>query len=557
VTVERLGDGIAALIILFYTLFLGGVEVRLLSYFSIGLIFIWAAVVFVVQGGYMEALRRSLAYHDTSLKELQIDFAEKGTVEAVLKTLEEKDEPSVLFGLDLMEKLDPNDIVPRLPGGLLHHSSPAVRARAIKLFATHPDATTLNEIGQMLQDENKEVQAQAISAACAIFKGDAIAVVRPYLKSPDSQVKRRAVECLLRHGNAVTRDAALKSIRKMVNDNSAKGEQGRVEAALLMGEVYDPEFSAHLGRLIREDESLPVIRAAMAATGMEKYPGVVRDIILRLGSNTTKAAAGEALIEYGEIAVKGLRDALFDSRVSRDIRVNIPRTLSKIHSQLAMNALLGGLLEEDRSIRFKVILALEEMARRFADLKVDREIIESAIKSDALLYYRRFVIFIALFDQQEKSLGHGESLLYFALTDSMDRVKERMMWLLSLIYPTKDIRRFWTGLNSGKPNKQADAIEFLDNLLAGEIKEYVFPLFSDAPQAQRFRASLDFLAMGTIDTESALRALLEQDDVWLIAATVWEIGIRGLTGFREEIAKFLNSENDVLREAAELVIHRI
>ena len=60
VTVERLGDGTAALIILFYTLFLGRSEVTLLSYFSIGLILIWAAVVFMVQGGYMEALRRGL-----------------------------------------------------------------------------------------------------------------------------------------------------------------------------------------------------------------------------------------------------------------------------------------------------------------------------------------------------------------------------------------------------------------------------------------------------------------------------------------------------------------
>ena len=50
---------------------------------------------------------------------------------------------------------------------------------------------------------------------------------------------------------------------------------------------------------------------------------------------------------------KDLRGDLFDPRVSRDIRLNIPRTLSKIHSQAAMNALLGGLLEEDRSIRFK------------------------------------------------------------------------------------------------------------------------------------------------------------------------------------------------------------
>ena len=149
------------------------------------------------------------------------------------------------------------------------------------------------------------------------------------------------------------------------------------------------------------------------------------------------------------------------------------------------------------------------------------------------------------------------SLLSQALTDSMERVKERVMWLLSLVYPAKDIRRFWAALNSGEPNKRADAVEFLDNLLTGEIKSYVFPLFSDAPRAQRFKASLEVLGMSTIDTESALRALLEQGDIWLKAATVWEIGLRGLTGFRGRIAELLSSENVILREVAAKVIHRI
>ena len=163
---------------------------------------------------------------------------------------------------------------------------------------------------------------------------------------------------------------------------------------------------------------------------------------MRLGSKHTKAGAREALIEYGEIAVKGLRNALFDSRVSRDIRLNIPRTLSKIHSQSAMNALLGGLLEEDRSIRFQVILALEEMARRFTDLKVDREIIESAIISDVMLYSRRFAIFFRSFWHGQETVVGPASLLRQALTDSMERVRERVIWLLSLIYPAKDIRGF-------------------------------------------------------------------------------------------------------------------
>ena len=215
----------------------------------------------------------------------------------------------------------------------------------------------------------------------------------------------------------------------------------------------------------------------MAAAATGKYPGAVQDIIARLGSNATKVGAREALIQYGEIAVKGLRTALFDSRAPRDIRLNIPRTLSKIHSQSAMNALLSGLLEEDRSIRFNSVLALEEMARRFADLKVDREIIESAITSDVMLYCRRFAIFSVLFANGEKPSVERESLLSQALTDSMERVKERVMWLLSLVYPAKDIRRFWAALNSGEPNKRAHAIEFLDNLLTGEIKRVCLSSF--------------------------------------------------------------------------------
>ena len=248
----------------------------------------------------------------------------------------------------------------------------------------------------------------------------------------------------------------------------------------------------------------------MAAAGKGKYSEVLQVIISRLGGSATKVGAREALILYGESAVEGLSRVLFDPRVSRDIRLNIPRTLSKIHSQSALNALLGGLLEEDRSIRFKVILALEELARRSPDFAVDREMIESAIISDVMLY-SRFVIFFTLFGVREKTLPDG-SLLSQALTDSMERVKERAMWLLSLVYPLQDIRRAWAALSSEDPTKRAHAIELLDNLLTGNIKRYVFPLFSDDEHDQRFRVFLDFLGIEAMDAESVLRTLLEQDE---------------------------------------------
>lgn len=554
VTVERLGDAVAAVLILFLSLVLGRSEVTLLSYFSVGLILIWIAVVLTTHKGYVDTLRRSLAYHEVSLESARIDFADKATVETVLGTLDGMDEQSVLFALDLAEKMDPQHVVARLPRGLLSHPAPEVRRRALTLMASSLDSNVLTMLFELLTSERPQFRAEAINTVATVLKMADIPAIRPLLKSPEAQTRRAAIRLMFQSADAQARQDACVAFRDLVTDFGPDGEKSRVEAARLMGELADPVFSDDLDRLIRDDPSPAVIREAMAAAAVGKYPGIIPEVISRLSDGATKAGAREGLIQYGEMAVKGLRSVIADSRVSRDIRLNIPKTLSKIHAQAAMNALHGGLLDEDRLIRFEVILALKEMARRFADLKVDRQIIESAIMSDAQLYFRRFVICFALFNDREKSLRHQDSLLYHALAESMERVKERVMWLLSLIYPGTDIRPAWSGLNSPDPLQRAHATEFLDNLLTGHLKNYVFPLYSDGQPDQRLRVALNSLGIDFMDVDSALRALLAQDDRWLKAATVWEIGQRKLFGYRDVLAKLADADDAVLRETANIVL---
>jgi AAA family ATP:ADP antiporter len=401
------------------------------------------------------------------------------------------------------------------------------------------------------------VRSEAIPTLAASLKIGAAPFVRPLLQSPQAQTRRAAIQLLLRGGDDAARQEALAAFRAMIAACGSDGEKIRVEAARLMGESVEPDFSGYLSQLIRTDESPAVVSEALASAARGKYPGVVAEVIAQLGNHATRAAARQALAQYGEMAIKALRNNLFDDRTARDIRLNIPRTLSKIHSQSAMNAILGLLLEEDRSLRFQAILALEEMARRFPNLRADQEIIESAIISDVKLYAERFAVYFVLFaDAEQLSVGRS-SLLRQALLESMERVRERTIWLLSLIYPSKDIRGIWGALNSGDPTKQANAIELLDNLLTGDVKRYSFPLYGDALEAARFSVALGLLGRSNLNANTAMRMLLEQTDIWLIAATVWEIGIRKLTEFREEIAKHLKSENVLLRETAELVIQRI
>jgi AAA family ATP:ADP antiporter len=180
-----------------------------------------------------------------------------------------------------------------------------------------------------------------------------------------------------------------------------------------------------------------------------------------------------------------------------------------------------------------------------------------AIVSEARRYYRRFLTFFALFgDDNDRSMNNGW-LLHQALLENMEREKERVLRLLSLIYPPEDIGSATTALRSGSRAKQAQAIEFLDNLLIGDVKRHVFPLFDDAPAAERFQEFLALLGLRSFDRETALQELLKQDDVWVKAATFWEIGLRGLRDFRGELQQYLNSKDPVLKETAALVMSRI
>ena len=556
VVLQRFGDGAAGLIVLVYALCTAQVDPAGLAYFSLGLILLWATFIFLLRSRYLDALRMGLEAQAITWEDGDIDYADKQTIDVVLQTLQRKDEQALLFGLELAEKLDPKVVVPYLPIGLLGHPSPLVRSRSLKLFAATTDAEKLKEMVRLLEDENGAVQAEAINVVCAIRKEDAISVMRPYLENPDPRVQRSAIECLLHHGDGEIRKVALAAFRKMTMPG-VDGAAARIEAARLIGEVADPQLRGYLPMFIREDSSAEVVREALASAGKIKELAVVRDVIMRLGCPKTKGAAHQALIQYGEIAVETLREVLLDPNASRDVRLNIPSTLSQIASPAAMNALLNGLNQQDGSLRYRIIVGLEVMARRLPNLRIDRHTIELTIDAEASHYYRRFLTFFVLFgDDTEGSMNNG-SLLDQVLLENMERERERVLRLLSLIYRPDDMGNACSALRSGNPVKKAQAIEFLDNLLSGDLKRRVFPLFDDAPGVERFQRFLSLLGLKSFDGESALHELLKQDDIWLRAAALWEVGLRRLQPFREEIQKYLKSEDPLLKETAELVMSRM
>ena len=453
VVLERLGDGSAGFIILFFSL-AGSPNYSALVYCAIALIALWIALLPALHRGYLSVLLDALTTQSLDgAGSLTRDGDGRGLQE-VIEVMQSTDEARLLVGLELAEKWDAKVILGRLPPALLGHPSATVQERVVKFLSACPN-------------------------------------------------------------------------------------QGLIDG-YLMGAAKEVDVTA--------------IRRALAAHNTNQNPRWLDDAISELYSEPANWQVHERLVEFGEAAVKHLKAALFDTTLAREVRLDIPATLGKIESQKAMDVLFTALDHEDGGIRYKVFLALEEMARRFANLQLDRQAIENAIVADTVRFYKRFVSYHVLFNDWQEPPVTGSWLLRQALLDSMERVKERALYLLSLIYSRNEISPAFAALRSDDPLQRAYGIELLDNLLTGKVKRHLFPLFDDAPADRQNQKFLDLLGRKGFSRQEAVEGLLQQEDMILAAATIWEIGVRGLVEFKEQIASMIQSENLLVKEAAERVL---
>ena len=323
---------------------------------------------------------------------------------------------------------------------------------------------------------------------------------------------------------------------------------------LLSGYPDRKAVDDYLASILNDEAAASTIRQALVTRAKRQEPQQIKDAVRQFYSDPAIRQAHDNLVEFGEAAVEPLKAALSDAALGRDARLIIPTTLGRIESQAAMDVLFTALEHEDGGIRYKVFLALEEMARRYPNLQLDRSAIEKAIVADTIRFYKRFVSYHALFQDWQEPPVAGSWLLRQALLDSMERVKDRALYLLSLIYSRNEISPAFAALRSDDPLQRAYGIELLDNLLTGKVKRHLFPLFDDAPGDRQNQKFLGLLGRKGLSRQEAIEGLLEQEDVILAAAAVWEIGVRGLADFKGQLASMVQSENSIVKEAAERVL---
>jgi AAA family ATP:ADP antiporter len=518
VAVDRFAKGVGAAVALIIAIKVFHLTWWQLSYLSLGVTVLWVLMAMRARREYLQTFRQSLASRQVQGHDLRITTADLSTIETLLQELSQPDPARVVYAIDVLESLDKRNLVTPL---LLYHESPAVRQRALRaLGAIRSDIAVqwIPQIRRMLGDADRGVRAAAIAAIGAINNEDAASLSRPLLTDPDLRIRATAAAALAGSGTPADLEAAEATLIALAADTRESAREARRDVAFAVRHISDPRFRRLLVPLLYDqapevaEEAMESVRSIGASDFM-----FVPTLVALLRHRHLKAGARAVLVSYGEPVVDALAHFLRDADEDIWVRRHLPATLAMIPSQKSVDVLVSSLQDPDGFLRYKVIAALERLRRTDAPLAFARVPIEALALREALHYFNYLSLFDNLFGRKKLA---ADSLLAQALQEKMARTVDRVYRLLALIYPWKDIAAARWTLEQGDPRSRASASEYLDNVLAGQLRKRIMPILEELPMEEKVRRGNVMLKTRPRDVEETLLQLINDDDQTVAATAI-------------------------------------
>ena len=237
------------------------------------------------------------------------------------------------------------------------------------------------------------------------------------------------------------------------------GRHARLEAARLLALIPDePDAVAALHSQLFTDEDAEVAREALRAVARHPRPDFVPRLLDLLKHSDLGQDAAEVMARMGTpAAAKALNDAV---------------------------------LEGDTVLRFRVIAALNKLHQTHPELERDRPLIETVLSAEILGHYRSYQLLATTVGGADEADPAVK-----ALQESMPQEVERIFRLLALLHPDVDLHSVYYGVQSVDQVVHDNALEFLDNVLASNLRRLVVPLVdSTVSVTQRSRLANQFVS---------------------------------------------------------------
>ena len=565
VTMDRFAKAVTAVLLLGLIQPWGlGLDWRQLSWATLAITGLWIAVAVRARREYLRSFRASIDARTITPEAVMTRAGEAATVETLVEELSNPDPAAVLYAIEMLEALDKPHLVTPL---LLRHESGRVRVRALHALASGRSRVAHRWKGvveRMTRDDDVDVRAAALEALASLAHQDAATVMAGHLADPEPRVAVAAAAALARSGREPDAVLAAETFRRLIEDTRDAGAEGRREAARALARIRtdDPRFRTLLATLLHDHRVDVVLEAIRSARALGASDGLfLPGLLSRLAHRNLKHPARETLVAYGEASIPALRYALENPHEQVWVRRHVPSTLARLPHQAAMDALVGSLDTSDRFLRYKVIAAIERLRRNHPSLAVPDAVIEAFLMKESTRYCNVLSLGNNLLRHapapDDAQLEHArgverrdpdraamlaphDTLLERALRELMERNLDRIYRLLGILHEVGDVAAARHAIDFGDPRRRARGLEYLDNVLPGNVRKRILPLIDETPLSAKVEHANRLLGTRPRDLEDTLAQLIHDTNP-VIAATAVHFAARHLPGALTDDLHWVNT----------------
>jgi ATP:ADP antiporter, AAA family len=482
------------------------VDLIYMTIFAIPLILVWYFVASKLYGIYRETLQTTLVKNKAKVDH-KID--REYTVDKVLeKEINSTAEDKVIYGLKLMEKLEPT------------------------LFE--------NAVIRLTESEYPKVRSFAVE------KIQDLGIDKETIKNPEIRNLAKSAQ-----GEAEDSDLLSISPDKLMKLSKSVKPADRILAAKLLRKLISQRTIFILLELLR-DVSAQVRHEALITARKVKRPETWSVLIELLSSPAYGHDAAAALIEAGEAALPVLETSFHKSGQTDLVMLRIVQIMGRIGGDEALALLWKKADYPDKRIVKQILYSLRYINYRAAGRQA-REVTDLLETELGKTIWNLAALNELPADQPEYNL------LRDALREEIRSNFDHVTMLLSILYDPEAVQLVRENIESGDPNGIAYALELMDLFVEKDLKPKLFPLFDDIPVEQKLEQLQIYFPRESYNPIQVINYILNRDfnmnNRWTKVCAVYVSAyLKDFRVSRGLIAQMFNQDK-MLQETAAWVIY--
>lgn len=565
VVVDSLATGIAGCLLIFV---IRGLDLPsfYIGILIISLVCLWLYFIYKVRIEYYKTFRTNLeVLTDAPQKAKKVAASKTSVVSGMRNVFKNGSEDQILFMLDKLMEINDKRFADDV-ALLLEHPSNKVKKSAIQNLYFLNAQTMAAQVSDLLKIEDHELTVATLSYILSFAHKDKSFVFDAYLEHPNERISLAALFCLARaarNNYSLKQRYALQNRISKVLDSLKHASGNLLDTELIIEILGIANIQIFHKKLLGflKHQNPEIVRTAIKAIGTTHDLGLAKELIPLLDQKKYRPTLIEAFKEIGIQVLPLLRKSIQERLVPLTVIRFIPAAIQSFYSKEAVHHLLLVLTDKDLTVRLEVVRALSAIRTTHPHLKFNRYKVVSVIFDECRLHHQtlsamhtQIIISYRNRSKSKKEIGDAERDARTSLLELLERRLEsgleRIFKLLGLRYQQKDVAIAYEGLLSQKQEAQHNAIEFLDNLLTGELKRKLLPIIEDSALDISSEEELQKIKHKIPSELECFKLLLHGNDLKIKLAVLYLITQQKEPRYLPVVEEFVNDADPKIKSFA-------